>query len=60
MLRGLDSVTLDNIQKPFTGNAGITCLPTYIEGHVAGSKLEDTVKKYKTAVKSQCHIGNNE
>ena len=46
---GLDSVSLDNIK-----NFHRKCrqyMFAYFEGHVAGSKLEEQVKKYKTAVK---------
>ena len=55
---GLDSVTLENIQ-----NFHRKCrhyMFAYLEGHVAGSKLEEQVKKYKVAVKSHRRIGINE
>ena len=55
---GLDSVSLDNIN-----NFHRKCrqyMFAYIEGHVAGSKIEEQVKKYKTAVKSHRRIGINE
>ena len=54
----LESVTLDNIQ-----NFHRKCrhyMYAYLEGHVAGGKLEDQVKKYKKAVKSHRRIGVGE
>ena len=56
--RGLDSVTLDNIR-----NFHRKCRHyrfAYLEGHVAGSKLEEQVKKYKVAVESHHRIGVDE
>ena len=58
ILRGLDSVTPENIR-----NFHRKCrhyMFAYFEGHVAGSKLEEQVKKYKTAVKSHRRVGLNE
>ena len=58
MLLGLDSVTVENIC-----NFHSKCrhyMFAYFEGHVAGAKLEEQVKKYRTAVKSHRRIGVNE
>lgn len=55
---GLDLVKLDNIQ-----NFHRKCrhyMFAYFEGHVAGSQLEEQVRKYKTAIKSYRRIGINE
>ena len=55
---GLDSVNVENVR-----NFHRKCrqyMYAYFEGHVAGSKLEEQVKKYKTAVKSHRRISMNE
>ena len=55
---GLDSVTVENIC-----NFHRKCrhyMFAYFEGHVAGAKLGEQVKKYRTAVKSHHRIGVNE
>ena len=53
-----DSVSLDNIQNHFRKvRHYMFC---YLEGFTPGKELDDTLKKYKTAVKSHRKIGVNE
>ena len=55
---GLDSVSVENIR-----NFHRKCrqyMYAYLEGHVAGSKLANQVKKYKKAVKSHRRISMDE
>ena len=53
--QGLDFVSLENFHRKCRHY-----IFAYIEGHVAGSKLEEQVKKYKTAVKSHLRISMHE